>query len=115
MTPLMAGAALVLSSPEQLAGEGFAELIATQNVTRLHLPTIVGHASRQNAERRQTLDIRQARIFRTPGVHAHSLAFGIGVGLGLCATCKGESGAMPSVRNELPITLENTGAATSPP
>ncbi|MBX9917697.1 MAG: amino acid adenylation domain-containing protein [Nitrosomonas sp.] len=38
MTPLMAGAALVLSSPEQLAGEGFAELIATQNITRLHLP-----------------------------------------------------------------------------
>ncbi|MBL8499078.1 MAG: amino acid adenylation domain-containing protein [Nitrosomonas sp.] len=38
MTPLMAGAALVLSSPEQLAGEGFAELIATQHINRLHLP-----------------------------------------------------------------------------
>ena len=38
MTPLMAGATLVLSSPEQLAGEGFAELIATQQVNRLHLP-----------------------------------------------------------------------------
>ncbi len=38
MTPLMAGATLVLSSPEQLAGEGFAELIATQHINRLHLP-----------------------------------------------------------------------------
>lgn len=38
MTPLLAGAALVLSSPEQLADEGFAELIATQHITRLHLP-----------------------------------------------------------------------------
>lgn len=38
LTPLMAGATLVLSSPEQLAGEGFAELIASQQITRLHLP-----------------------------------------------------------------------------
>ena len=38
LTPLMAGATLVLSSPEQLAGEGFAELIVSRQITRLHLP-----------------------------------------------------------------------------
>ncbi|UJP06309.1 MAG: amino acid adenylation domain-containing protein [Nitrosomonas sp.] len=38
ITPLTEGAALVLCSPEHLAGEGFAGLIAAQRITVLHLP-----------------------------------------------------------------------------